>query len=842
MPDLDKLYEKADKYLQKQKFEAAIETYQEILRLDPNDEEALITLGDLTIKLNRTSEALRYQIQLSDYYIKRSENAKAIASCRKVLKLSPQDIATVAKLAGLLEKGQKYPEALEAYREALGHYRKSGLSPQMFDCLAHIIKLDTNNIDEHVEYAELAVRLHQNKLAAPVLLHGAQLCRQVGDENRWEILVTQAHDLDPGDEVATIAVSELKFRQGNPAEVATLIQPILEKRPDDLVVLELACRANLRIRNYSRAQPLCWKLYQANPKRVDLVFQLLEGMVQQGDLQKVLGAISQLKGRLYQQGKQDEYLKFLERVYEADTSNLEVLEILSGAYNDMNREDGLRRSLSQLFNLYLASESYQKAGDTLERMLDVDPYGQGHFDRLENLEGHIDEVWYKNFLAQMRPPSAARTSPTATTDTDAEKAETLEDLVVEGEMYHQYQLAAKLAETLEKIDRLFPGAGEKNQSVRDLFEAGGYSPKFKAKPQPATAAQDSDASSGGGAASQSIDDLRRISEITANIYRESTPHAVLHIAVNEIGRALNVSRCWAGMGTSDMPPALSAEFCSPTASSSDPPAALKLFAFFMGLAASHPEGWSLDNADQASPLAAVAVEIRKLGIRSLYAMPLFENDSPAGLLLLEQCDKPRMWSQDEILLLRAIGPQVIIAVTNTKSRRLVSSLAGADPVTGLLPRSAYLECMLSEARRSKDQGQPLSVCLIEPENPHGLMKSLGDTGVQKFLVNLSRAIAPTLRHNDLPIRYNPLSIVIVFPDTALPQAGLAVEKVRRAVAQVRANVSESTNFCAAVCDVPLGQNFDAVDGVTEVINRLESSLDRAHKESGKRILISRFTG
>ena len=65
MQDLDKLYERADKYLQRQKFEAAIETYQEILRYEPNDEEALITLGDLTIKLNRIAEALRYQVQLA---------------------------------------------------------------------------------------------------------------------------------------------------------------------------------------------------------------------------------------------------------------------------------------------------------------------------------------------------------------------------------------------------------------------------------------------------------------------------------------------------------------------------------------------------------------------------------------------------------------------------------------------------------------------------------------------------------------------------------------------------------------------------------------------------------
>lgn len=112
MPDLDKLYEKAEKYLQRQKFEAAIGTYQEILRYEPNDEEALITLGDLSVKLNRPGEALRYQLQLTDYYLKRGDNSKAIATCRKVLKLSPQDVVTLMKLGGLLEKSQKNPEAL----------------------------------------------------------------------------------------------------------------------------------------------------------------------------------------------------------------------------------------------------------------------------------------------------------------------------------------------------------------------------------------------------------------------------------------------------------------------------------------------------------------------------------------------------------------------------------------------------------------------------------------------------------------------------------------------------------------------------------------------------------
>jgi hypothetical protein len=48
------------------------------------------------------------------------------------------------------------------------------------------------------------------------------------------------------------------------------------------------------------------------------------------------------------------------------------------------------------------------------------------------------------------------------------------------------------------------------------------------------------------------------------------------------------------------------------------------------------------------------------------------------------------------------------------------------------------------------------------------------------------------------------------------------------------------NFCGAVCDVALGSAFDAVDGVTEVINRLELALEQAHKQDGNRVHLSKF--
>ncbi len=838
MPDLDKLYEKADKYLQRKKFDSAIETYREILRYEPDDEVSLVNLGDLSLKLNRTADGLRYQRQLAEHYIKRNETAKAIVTYRKLLKLSPQDVTVLARLAELLERAQKTAEALEVHCEALACYRKARLNEQMLACLLRIVKLDPGKIEEHLELAELAGGARQTNVAMAALLRAVELARPAGDESLWEKLVDRAHALDPADEKAAVLAAELYLKRGNAAQATKLVEPLLAARPDDLHVLELACQGLLEIGDYPRAQPLCLRLYQANPRRVDFVLKLLRGLVRTGHVPQVLETASNLKVRLFQEGKRDDFLKIMEKVYESDESNLEILETLSGLYNEMNKEDGLRRSLSRLFNLYLAGENYCRAGETLERMLDVDPYAAGHYDRLLNLEGHLDPVWYQSILARTRPPSTAPVSP-ARTAKESETEESLDDLVVEAEMYSQYQLSSKLKQTLERIDRLFPGAGEQNQKLRDLCETAGYTPKFKA---PATLAKGSQRSAGSpeSAPLQSLEDVRKISEITADIYRESTLQGVLHVAVTGIGRALNASRCWGAAGAPDRGPVLTAECCLPPVSPSHPDAALKLFAFLMSEAAFNAEGWSIENVSQAPSLAAVSAQLHLLGIRSLLARPLIDKDAPVGLLLLEQCDAARTWSPAEALLLQAICTQVAVAVNNTRLRRLEHSLAGTDPETGLLPRSAYLECLLSEARRAKDQSQPLSVCLLEPDKPRALIRALGDADVHRFMLELSKVLTPTVRQSDISIRYGPLTIAVVFPDSGLSQAGEAAEKVRRALSQVRAKGLKPTEFCAAVCDVPLEPGFDAVDGVTEAINRLETSLDRAHREGAKAALISRF--
>ena len=850
MPDIEKLFEKAEKYLQKQKFEAALETYQEIYKYQPNDEEVLLNLGDLCLKLNRIAEGVRFQSQLVDLCVKRNDTTKAVATCRKILKVAPKDATTLMKLGGLLEKTGKSSEALEAYREALELHRAAGAGAQVLDCLQRIVKLDPANLEAHVDLAEQAVRVRLPKVATAAFLQAAQLARKAGQDDRWAELVEHAHELDPADEPAAIAAAELFLTRQRGAEAVALLEPIFQQKPDDVIVLELLTRAYVQTADYAKAHPLCWGLYQARPESLDIVLKLVEGLLQTGGADQALKLIGQLKARLFQQGKRNEFLKIVESIYQADEANLAVLEMLTGLYNEMNKEDGLRRSLSRLFGLYLAGEQYEQAADTLDRIIDVDPYGPGHYDRLLTLEGHIDKIWYDNISARVQPPStvARGAAPTPAGPGQAAgpaKGEALDDLIIEGEMYHQYQLASKLREILAKINQLYPGAEEKNPRLRELYSATGFVPTGAPTPaapaEPAAGVREAPPAPA-APSQQSLEDFKRISEITAHVHRESTPEGVMRVAASEIGRALNASRCWGALGAPDRPPALTVEYCSPATQSSDVAPALSLYGVLIRQAATKPDGWMMENVSQFPVLTPILPDIQKLRIQSLLALPLMDKEQPAGLLLVEQCDRRKGWTPSETILLQAIATQVVIAVNNSKLRRLVRSIAGSDQATGLLPRSAYLDCLLSEAARAKETSQRLSLCLFEPEKPSALIKTLGDAGVQRYLQQVAKALQANLRQNDIAIRYSPCAIAVVFPDTALAQGGLAVEKLRRVITQAKPDSAGPPNFCCVVCEVPLGLRFDVVDGVTEVINRLEAVLDQARKEGGKRVLMSRFEG
>jgi tetratricopeptide (TPR) repeat protein/GGDEF domain-containing protein len=842
MANRNKLFRKAEKLLQKQKFDAAFETYLQLFKEEPDNEAVLLNLEDLSLRFGLTEDSLRYSNLLADLYIERNDSSKAVVTCRKILNSLPQDTRTLAKLAVLLDQLHKTTDAANAFREAAKAYRRKGETIKALDSLQHLVRLEPDSLDAHIELAEVAREIEKPDLAATALLKAADIARRNGEKDQWAELADRAHQVAPSSTEGCIAAAEVCLFRNRPAEAVALLEPVSQAAPNDEAVSTLLCTAYLAAKEYTKAEPCCLKLFQANPESIGQTSQLIRGLLSQGETTRAVQILEGIKQELYsRQGKTAEFLALTEQIYQTDENNLQVLELLPPLYNELNRDGDLRLALARLFSLYLGGEQYNKAAETLENILDIDPYGAAHADRLLNLEGHIDAIWYKSIGGRIALPGVGRGLAQGLASEREEEPvpgtpAAFEGLIAQAEMYHRYHLSAKLEEILKQIDRLYPGAHEDNPSLRELLEAAEIDPT----PAPRKHS-DKFAELEGTAPEAPMEDLGAISSIVAIIHRQAAPERVLSVATEQLGRLLGASRCWIAIGPPNSTP-LTDEYLAPGLASSDPEAALEVCAFMMQSPDIDADGWMVDDVSACAELEPIANQLFRMGISSFLATPVMEKEQRGGLLLVEQCQTPRHWKKSERLLARTIASQVAIALNSTRLRRLVRSLAGTDPATGLLPRSAYVDCLLAEASRAEEQSHPLSVCLLEPVDAATLARKLSEEGMHSYIQQAGNTVSSHVRQNDIAIRYGPYTLALCLPDTPLTHSRVVIEKLQAQLSQIPMEADISPRFRAAVGDLFLDPRFDPVDAVTEIINRLETSMETLRRQPEAAILLSRFQG
>lgn len=159
-----------------------------------------------------------------------------------------------------------------------------------------------------------------------------------------------------------------------------------------------------------------------------------------------------------------------------------------------------------------------------------------------------------------------------------------------------------------------------------------------------------------------------LKQITQKIRQSLDSQHIFQTAANQIGRALQVNRCSIHSYISTPEPQLP---CVAEYRESGYPSMLNLKLPTIG----DPYALQVLAADRAiaSPrvdsdplLQRNAVFWRQIQLRSMLAIRTSYQGDPNGVILLQQCDRSRKWTQDEIELLEAVADQVGIALAQAK--------------------------------------------------------------------------------------------------------------------------------------------------------------------------------
>jgi diguanylate cyclase (GGDEF)-like protein len=411
----------------------------------------------------------------------------------------------------------------------------------------------------------------------------------------------------------------------------------------------------------------------------------------------------------------------------------------------------------------------------------------------------------------------------------------LQDLMLQAEILVQYGMRAKAIERLQRIQELFPREEQRNQELQRLYIAAGIQPQYEgAAPSPnAAAAVPATSASSASPTPTSptpeaadVSSLAKVAEITRKLYHQGNAEGVLKTAASEVGAHWQVARCIAALRKRGLPPSSVQEYHRDGLLPVSSGAMVSVVETLQDLAVARGLV-TIGNAKDAHELMSVRAGLEELQIESLMALPLTEGNDQIGVLILTQ-DTGRTWQPAEVVVIRTLSDQVVIALNNAGLRRLVKNLSVTDEKSGLLKRASYLDLLQAETRRGVQQGSAVTVLLMQFGRHNTLVKEHGEQAVGAVMEQIGQLFSANIRTNDLAFLYGATTVALVLGDTGEKEALMAVEKLRRLLAEVKfPGGSQGVEFSAGLAQAVMRQHFDPVDIVTEVANRADQALQQA---------------
>jgi GGDEF domain-containing protein/predicted Zn-dependent protease len=847
--DVSKDLDRARRNLERNKLEDAAEAYESVLSEMPGNAEALQALGDLYTRLSQADRAVKYYNLLFDRFFEMREENKALAIYSRTLKNIHQPPERMARYALLLQKQNRPNEAIEQYSFASELFLAHGNQEAALDCLERIAQLDPDNYARQSAIAELAQQLGKNSIASRGLLRAGQLAEASGDHETSLQMLARAHELMPKERGPALLYAQALLRRKDAAAAVRILEPFARGEADPGFLRTFAEGLTLT-GALDRARDILVRLSADESETVSRIFDLADRYLAAHQDSEAVALLQKVQEKMCASHRESDFTGRLDVLADAHTKSIPLAEFCATAYSQLNRETKYFDALVQLFDLYIAGGNMQQqAAETFEMLVDIDPYDARNQKRFKQIEAHVDPAFAARMrmrLGQTTPqtleaaPAETASAPTSASTSASEQqtsAPTLEDLMVQAEIFLQYSLQPKAVERLQKIAELFPGEEKQNQRLRNLYQQANWWPEGSAEPKTPSTERVVSTPPPAADSADNVRDLAKISEISRALFRLPSARAILSAGINEIGTHLRVTRCIAVIGPPGKPPELASEFCAPNVEPANGALLVKL----------------LSQLDRAAPdalgglplHAAAAPVLRELGLETVLGVALMdrEKQSQAGMVVAGY-SSPHQWRTHETYFLQAVGDQILLGVNHTRLRTLTRTVGPADEKTGLLARSSYQGCLLSEANRAKSNGIALALALIQIDRGSEVLRQQGEIQLERYVEQLARAFHALIRQTDLAIKYTAWTIAFILPDTGLAGAQILADKLRKAAAHIAPpwNGGTPLSFSASVAEAVARPDYDGEDIVTELINRAEAGLEEALGRGGDVVIASRLRG
>ncbi len=171
----------------------------------------------------------------------------------------------------------------------------------------------------------------------------------------------------------------------------------------------------------------------------------------------------------------------------------------------------------------------------------------------------------------------------------------------------------------------------------------------------------------------------------------------------------------------------------------------------------------------------------------------------------------------------------------------VRLLSLTDELTGLPNRRAFMRRLEDEVSRVQRHGAPLSLVILDLDHFKQINDLRGHAAGDAVLRHYAGSVLSIFRHHDLVARYGGEEFAVLLPNTHLAGVVRALEKVRRRLDEVAAQLpagEELPTFSAGVAEYRAGETANSLieRADTALYEAKRSGRDRVEVHTGEQVV------
>lgn len=300
---MKKTLKQAEKHAQQGKLEAAIKDYELVARTDPKDVTIANILGDLYQRVNRTQEAAGRFAMVAEHYVRQQQLPQAIALYKKIIRLQPDQPEYSLALGNLHRKQGMVADAKQDYRSAAEAARRNGAPETLISALRELAKLDPGDGRVKRELAEAHLRSGQRTDAFEQFLAAGTALRRQQD---WEGSLgayDRALSIRPDSTSALGGYAETCIAAGQALLGYECIRQQISQTPNNLELAVVLGRAYLQGGELDAAEATFDRLFAIDQSRFEHRLEVAEACVQREAFDRAVHIIRSLLNLILDRGQ-----------------------------------------------------------------------------------------------------------------------------------------------------------------------------------------------------------------------------------------------------------------------------------------------------------------------------------------------------------------------------------------------------------------------------------------------------------------------------------------------------------------------------------------------------------